>query len=175
MRFASLVPKAFIALSASVCALPSSPIHQPSKQNLNLLNGLTLTSPQRTNSTSLNLSDNWPILCYHNPGQPLVDLAICNPLAHILASEPGFRVAKIFSPGIGTLRWSNRGCTIFIQPGHFVSLFSMSDVLLEVESILHKCQPTRNPNYTGNGGQAPINAPPELSAQAFLIQVVGSA
>lgn len=179
MRVSNTLLQLSLAWSAAVYAMPFLPKYHSSTRDisprypLTLLGGLTLTSPPSTNSSVSSSSDLWPIICYQELGQRLVNFNICQPLIHRLASEPDFRVAKIYSQGIGTLWWANAGCTIFIQYGKCDSLFSMLDVIVEVESILNRCQPTVDPFFGGTGGQAPINSPPKYESEAFVVQVVG--
>ena len=172
-RFVALCALAH-AITLSI-AFPLS-IQDTSRRSLpSMPDGLSPYSSPPTNSTSSKVTDSWPTICYFNPHQPLVTYNICQPLFRLLETVPDYGVSRTYSPANGTLSWMHSNCGIFVHPGEYDSVFSISDIVITTMSILETCQPSTNPFYTGTGGQAPLSLSTQIWRRDFIVQVHGSA
>ena len=123
-------------------------------------------------NTSAHVTNAWPIACYVTIGSQAVDRLSCNDLIIYFMSRPDVSLPTIWTPRADELQWELHGCKVIITSGLWDSVFSMQNVVEQMERVLAVCQP---PAYLGVGGSAPVNGMAGFMWASFHVQVTGVA
>lgn len=155
-------PSALLLLALpAILALPPPYIPPPNALTLNLTVNTSSPSP---------LTDLWPTICYNDLHSRPVTRHSCAPLIDYFASTRDFLVPKLWTPGPREPQWQLQACELRIVSGRWDSVFSIGDVVREMERVLQTCQP---PGFLGVGGSAPVGGQGGLWYAAFHVQVTG--
>lgn len=157
-----------LSLCAIVFALP--PLNLPN-------DGLIISRLQQYNSTSqplavLNSTSTSPVMkttCYEKGHRsPTVDTLLCFNIIETLVRTRNYDKPRRWKLNNEmAIHMKVGACRLQILDGAASDVFSMSDVVDTMETILEECQPEVKSEYGGTGGQRPVGR------YGFTVRVVG--